>query len=136
MRHDIEEIYRIAKLGGVRSVEDYGGARSGAAIELEYQQLYSTLSEKADNIEQAEAKVLELWAKWEGRSFDGCIDYPDDFSVRDVDKELQNAFKAQGAAVGSSTFRKEIQKRIVRSVLPKAGDEVMDKICVEIEASA
>ncbi|WKZ33669.1 MAG: hypothetical protein QY316_04510 [Thermodesulfobacteriota bacterium] len=133
VRHDIEEIYRIAKLGGVKSAEDYGSVRSGVALELEYQQLYSTLSEKADNIEQAETRVLELWAKWEGRKFDGHIDYPDDFSVRDLDRELQNALKAQTALVGSETFMRELQKRIAHSVLPKAGEDVMSRIYEEIE---
>ncbi len=133
VRHDIDEIYRIAKLGGVKSAEEYGRVRSGVALELEYQQLYSTLSEKADNIEQAEARILELWAKWEGRKFDGHIDYPDDFSVRDLDRELQNAMMAQDAGVGSETFRREVQKRIAHSVLPKAGEEVISKIYDEIE---
>lgn len=134
VRHDIEEIYRIAKLGGVKAAEDYSSARSGVAIELEYQQLYSTLSEKADNLEQAETRVLELWAKWEGQSFGGYIDYPDDFSVRDLDRELQNAMKAQAAVIGSPTFRKELQKRIAGSVLPKAGEEVLCRIYEEIES--
>src|SRR3990172_7827771 len=136
VRHDIEEIYRIAKLGGVKAAEDHGSARSGVAIELEYQQLYSTLSEKADNLEQAESRVLELWARWEGSSFDGYIDYPDDFSVKDLDRELQNAMKAQEAAIGSPTFRKELQKRIALSVLPKAGEEVLCRICDEIDSGA
>ncbi len=136
VRHDIEEIYRIAKLGGVKAAEDSGSVRSGVAIELEYQQLYSTLSEKADNLEQAESRVLELWAKWENRPFDGCIDYPDDFSVKDLDRELQNAMKAQEAAIGSPTFKKELQKRIAGSVLPKAGDEVLCRIFKEIESGA
>ena len=136
VRHDIEEIYRIAKLGGVKAAEDHGSARSGVAIELEYQQLYSTLSEKADNLEQAESRVLELWARWEGSSFDGYIDYPDDFSVKDLDRELQNAMKAQEAAIGSPTFRKELQKRIALSVLPKAGEEVLCRIFEEIDSGA
>ncbi len=135
VRQDIEEIYRIAKMGGVRSVEDFSAPRSGAAIELEYQQLYSVLSEKADNLEHAETQILDLWAKWEGKTFDGRIDYPDDFSVTDLDRDLQNAVKAQAAIVESGTFKKELQKKIASSVLPKAAAETIKKIDAEIESS-
>ncbi|MBI5492013.1 MAG: phage portal protein [Deltaproteobacteria bacterium] len=133
VRHDIAEIYRIAKMGGIKASEDSGRARSAAAMELEYQQLYSTLSEKADNIEQAEAQVLRLWAKWEGKSFDGVIDYPDDFSVRDIDRDLKNAIQAQSAQVDSATFKKELQKKIAQSILPKLNDETKARISDEIE---
>ncbi|MBI5236007.1 MAG: phage portal protein [Deltaproteobacteria bacterium] len=136
VRQDICEIYRIAKLGGVKSVEEYSGARSGAAIELEYQQLYSVLSEKADNLEQAEANVCDLWARWEGGAFDGVIDYPDDFSVRDLDRELENAIKAQSANVESSTFKKELNKKIADAVLTKIDAETMARIKAEIEGQA
>lgn len=132
VQRDIEEIYRIAKLGGVKAAED-SAARSGVAIELEYQQLYSTLSEKADNLEQAEARVLELWARWEGRTFDGRIDYPDDFSVRDIDRDLRTVISARGAAVQSRTFDMELQKRIVRAALPKTDDGTLTRIIEEID---
>ena len=132
VRQDISEIYRIAKLGGVKSAEDSMSARSGAALEMEFQQLYSTLSEKADNIEQAEARILDLWARWEGKSFDGLIEYPDDFSVRDIDRDLKNAIDAQSARISSATFKKELQKKIATAVLPKLDESVRAKIFDEI----
>lgn len=136
VRQDIEEIYRIAKMGGVKSSEDFQGTKSGVALELEYQQLYSTLSEKADNLEQAEMKVLDLWARWEGKTFDGVIDYPDDFSVRDMDRDLQNAISAQSARVDSATFKKELQKKIAQAVLPKLDEGTRARINEEINTSA
>ncbi len=132
VRQDISEIYRIAKLGGVKSAEDSMSARSGAALEMEFQQLYSTLSEKADNIEQAEARILDLWARWEGKSFDGLIEYPDDFSVRDIDRDLKNAIEAQSARISSATFKKELQKKIATAVLPKLDEGVRARIFDEI----
>lgn len=132
VRQDISEIYRIAKLGGVKSAEDSMSARSGAALEMEFQQLYSTLSEKADNIEQAEARILDLWARWEGKSFDGLIEYPDDFSVRDIDRDLKNAIDAQSARISSATFKRELQKKIATAVLPKLDEGVRAKIFDEI----
>ncbi len=136
VRQDIAEIHRIAKLGGVRSAEDFSHTRSGIAIELEYQQLYATLAEKADNIEQAESAVLDLWARWSGGRFDGFIDYPDDFSVRDMARDLDNAMKAQSAVVDSKTFRKELQKKIAATVLPKMEESLKAVIRQEIEEGA
>jgi len=132
VRQDISEIYRIAKLGGVKSAEDSMSARSGAALELEFQQLYSTLSEKADNIEQAEARIFDLWARWEGKTFDGLIEYPDDFSVRDIDRDLKNAIEAQSARISSATFKRELQKKIATAVLPKLDEGVRARIFDEI----
>ena len=133
VKQDITEIHRIAKMGGVKSVEDFNVAKSGVALELEYQQLYAALSEKADNLEQAEMQVLELWAKWEDEEFDGVIDYPDDFSVKDIDRDLANAIKAQSVQVDSMTFQRELQKKIVGVVLPKLDETVQATIDSEID---
>ncbi|MFQ5441458.1 MAG: phage portal protein [Thermodesulfobacteriota bacterium] len=135
VKQDIAEIHRIAKMGGVKATEDFSGARSGVALELEYQQLYAALSEKADNIEQAETQILNIWAGWEGKVFDGVIDYPDDFSVRDITRELDNAIKAQAAGVNSPTFKKQIQKKIAGTVLPKLSVELRARIEDEIESA-
>ncbi|MBI5344775.1 MAG: phage portal protein [Deltaproteobacteria bacterium] len=133
VKQDIAEIYRIAKMGGVKAVEDSSAARSGVALELEYRQLYSTLSEKADNLEQAETQALDLWARWEGKVFDGAIDYPDDFSVRDIERDMEDAIKALSAEVSSMTFRKELEKKIAASFLPKLDEAVMARINAEID---
>ena len=76
VRQDITEIHRIAKMGGVKATEDFAAARSGVALELEYQQMHAVLAEKADNTEKAETEILKLWAKWQDKEFDGAIDYP------------------------------------------------------------
>lgn len=135
VKQDINEIHRIAKMGGVKATEDFAQARSGVAIELEYQQLHAVLSEKADNLEEAETRILELWARWQGKSFDGVIDYPDDFSVRDLDRDLERAIKAVGVEISSPTFKSELEKKVVASTLPKLSDEVRAKIDKEIEAA-
>jgi len=133
VKQDIGEIHRIAKMGGVRLAEDFRGARSGVAIELEYQQLYAVLSEKADNLEQAELGVLSLWSAWEGKSFDGLIDYPDDFSLKDLDGEISRLFKAMEAGIESATFRREAHKSVVGKVMPKLNPELKAQILKEID---
>ncbi|MBI5826699.1 MAG: hypothetical protein HZB22_03080, partial [Deltaproteobacteria bacterium] len=70
-----------------------------------------------------------------GTVFDGAIDYPDDFSVEDHERDLSNAIGAQSAAVDSVTFKKELQKKIASMVLPKLDKETMLLINAEIEKS-
>ncbi len=135
VKQDIKEIHRIAKMGGVKATEDFKQARSGVALELEYQQLHSILSEKADNLEQAENRILSLWGAWQGESFDGNIDYPDDFSVRELDRDIERAMTALGAGIESSTFRREVQKTIVNAVLPKIRKEVKEEMMGEIDGT-
>ncbi|MBI5888194.1 MAG: phage portal protein [Deltaproteobacteria bacterium] len=135
VRQDITEIHRIAKMGGVKASEDFTAVKSGVALELEYQQLYSALSEKADNLEHAEAQILRLWAAWEGKVFDGQIDYPDDFSARDIDRDIENAIKTLAARIDSLTFRRELQKKIASSALPKLDEALKTRINGEIDAS-
>ena len=132
VKQDIAEIFRIARMGGVKATEDFAKPRSGVALELEHQQLYAALSEKADNLEQAETRVMELWALWQGKTFDGTIDYPDDFSVKDVERDLDLALKARGAVAGSPTFDREVQKKIVSAVLPRLDMETRERINGEI----
>lgn len=136
VKQDVAEIHRMAKMGGVRGTELSGEARSGLAMELEYQQLHATLSEKADNIEEAESEVLKLWALWQGDIFDGSIDYPDDFSVRDLDRDLERAISAIELPISSLTLKREIEKRISRLALPKLDELTRLKIEQEIDSSA
>ncbi|MCK4846092.1 MAG: phage portal protein [Deltaproteobacteria bacterium] len=133
VRQDITEIHRIAKMGGVKSTEDYSQARSGVAIELEYQQLHSMLSEKADNIEQVESQLLNLFGMWQGVSFDGYVDYPDDFSVRELDRDIERAIKALSVGVESRTFKREVEKSIVGAVLTKLDGNKKREIDEEID---
>lgn len=133
VKQDINEIHRIAKMGGARSVEDFARAKSGVALELEYQQLYAVLSEKADNLEQAEHEVLSLWSAWEGKGFDGLVDYPDDFSLKDLDGEMKRLFDAMDADISSKTFRREAEKAVVAKVMPKLDAELKTQILKEID---
>jgi hypothetical protein len=133
IKQDVSEIYRIAKMGGVRATEDSHQARSGVAIELEHQQMHAVLAEKADNVEQAEYETLELWARWQGVAFDGTIDYPDDFSIKDLDRDLERAVRTLSVEMDSKTFKKELKKSIVEATLPKADEETKRLIFEEMQ---
>lgn len=120
-------------MGGVRAIEDSSSPQSGVALEIEYQQLHAALSEKADNLELTELKILTLWSMWEGKSFDGLIDYPNDFTVQSVEKDLSSALKVRELPVNSERFNKELQKKVVRLIMPKLSGDAREAIFKEIE---
>ena len=122
-------------MGGSRVVEKGVQPWSGTALSLENQSLYAVLSEKADNVEEAEYLIFELWAKWENLEFDGVIDYPDDFSVDALAVDIQNALMILGAPMQSEIFKKELQKKLAVAVLPKLSEQTKEAINNEIDAA-
>jgi hypothetical protein len=58
-------------------------------METEFQLLNARLSEKADNLELAEEQMWRLWCEYMGYTWDGCIDYPGSFNMRDTSKEIE-----------------------------------------------
>ena len=69
---------------------------------------------------------------WQGKSFDGEINYPDSFNLRDYASDLQYLQAAKASGVRSSTFQKEIDKQIVSAVIDD--DAVISTINDEITA--
>jgi len=131
---NIEEIFRIAKLRSIRTT-DSKQPRSGIALDIENQQRDSALASKADNMEAAEIRILKLYGIWEGTTFEGVIDYPDDFSIRDLDRSMDNAIKALSVSIPSITYTKEVYKDIVRGTLPKITKDVRNQIYTEVESN-
>jgi len=96
IKHTIESIDKMANTGAVRATESR--TLSGVAMETEFQLLNARLSEKADNLELAEEQMWTLWAEYMGYMWDGEIDYPGSFNVRDTQAEIDNLVKVKSAA--------------------------------------
>jgi hypothetical protein len=96
IKHVESAIDKMANTGSVRSTESR--RMSGVAQEQEFQLLNAKLSEKADNIELAEEHIWELWCLYQGLTWDGKVEYPDSFNIRDVDSEVERLVKARTAA--------------------------------------
>ena len=135
IKQDITEIHRIARMGGIRMTEDSKSPRSGISREYDHLQLYALLNEKAENAEHAEMEILNIWALWQGKEFDGKIDYPNEFSVKDLDNDINNIIQELTIDVGSPTFTKAVKRKTISVVLPKESDDVKATIVKEIEAA-
>jgi len=92
VKSKIEAIDRMAFLGSMRAIETR--AMSGVALQTEMLQLDVKLNEKARNLELAEEQIWRLFARWMNMTFDGEIEYPSQFQVRDKNFEMDLLKKA------------------------------------------
>ena len=126
----VDAINRITHMGAVRGTEKT--VNSGIAIQTEFQLLNARLSEKADYLQNTEEQIFDLYAKWQGTTFDGEIFYPESFDLRDFSADLQFLQQAKASGVISDTFIKEVDKQIARAVVDD--DEKIANIDAEIDA--
>jgi hypothetical protein len=76
----------MANTGTVRATE--AKMMSGVAREVEFQLLNARLSEQASNIELAEEQLWQLYAAYQMSTWDGEIEYPSSFAIRDTQNDL------------------------------------------------
>jgi hypothetical protein len=102
-RHKVEGIDRMASIGSVRT--NQSRTLSGVAMETEFQMLNAKLSEKADSLELGEEQIWRLWALYQGKAWDGEVEYPDSFSIQDNTREFQQLQIAKATATDPVVFR-------------------------------
>lgn len=83
----VENIDKMANTGAVRSTQT--STLSGVAMETEFQLLNARLSEKADNLELSEEQLWKLFAYYQGYAWEGVIDYPNTFGIKDVANDIK-----------------------------------------------
>jgi len=131
INNKVDSINRIAHTGAVRTQKT--GITSGVALQTEFELLNARLSEKADNLQIAEEQLFKLYAIFQNVTFDGEINYPDSFNIRDYAADLVYFQQAKSLNIGSSTFSKEVDKEIARAVIDD--DTKLNEIFEEIEQS-
>jgi len=127
-----DEVYRLAKLGGGLGLVQPQKVPSGIAQAFEFNETNRTLAEHADEIEMAENQIHRIWHAWLGIEWQGTVDYPDDFSVESFADELDIVLKAK-QTIRSPTFKREVEKRLVRKMLRNASPLLNQFISAEIE---
>ena len=129
INNKVASINRIAHTGAVRTQKT--GITSGVALQTEFELLNARLSEKADNLQIAEEQLFKLYAIFQNVTFDGEINYPDSFNIRDYAADLVYFQQAKSLNIGSSTFSKEVDKEIARAVIDD--DSKLNEIFEEID---
>ena len=132
INNKVNSINRIAHTGAVRTQKT--GITSGVALQTEFELLNARLSEKADNLQIAEEQLFRLYALFQNATFDGEINYPDSFNIRDYASDLMYFQQAKALNIGSSTFAKEVDKEIARAVIDD--DNKLNEIFDEIDQAS
>ena len=132
IKEKVSAIDRISHLGAVRTIRET--PTSGIALRTEFNMLNSKLSEQADLLLLAEEQVWDLYADWQDMVFDGDIEYPNNFDIRDYAGDLDFFQKAKLASVNSETFNKEVDKLIAGAVVQD--EEVLNEINTQIDEQA
>jgi len=132
IENKVSSINRIAHIGAIRTTKS--GISSGVALQTEFELLNARLSEKADNLEIAEEQLFRLYAMFQDTDFDGEINYPDSFNIRDYATDLLFYQQAKAINVQSPTLNKEIDKEIARAVVDD--DEKLNNIFDEIDSNS
>ena len=86
IEHVTAIIDKMANTGSIRATESR--RMSGVAQEQEFQLLNAKLSEKADNLELCEEQIWQWYAFYQGTVWDGEIEYPSSFAIRDTYNEI------------------------------------------------
>jgi hypothetical protein len=102
-------------------------------METEFQLLNAKLSEKADNMELAEEQIWRLFGEYQGRDWQGEIDYPSSFSIRDTQREFAQLAQAKSAATDPRVLQ-VIDHEIIE-LLGEDADLIMPEMVTLIDGS-
>ncbi len=130
IQNKVDAIDRITHMGSVRATGSQ--IASGIALQTEFQLLNARLSEKADYLENSEEQIWALFARWQDKEWDGKVNYPYTFDIRDWANDLQYLQMAKASGIKSETFNKEIDKQIAETVIDD--NETIKTINDEIDA--
>jgi len=131
----VAEIYRATNAGGLTATETSKAAKSGMALQAEFQFLNANIVRKAVNLEKAENNILRLWLKWMNLDRlipDAHYERPRNYDVQNLAQDLENMMTAK-TIVPSVTFKQEMSKNTARAMLPGAEDALLQEIDGEIE---
>lgn len=124
IEHVTGVIDKIANTGSIRSTESR--RMSAVAQEQEFQLLNARLSEKADCLELTEEQIWQWYAYYQGYTWDGEIDYPGSFAIRDTHNEIEALVKAKQAATDPRVL--QIIDHELIELLGEEGDMIIPEI--------
>lgn len=127
----IKEIYRMASLQLVTGVNQYNV--SGLAKEWDNQQLFQTISELSQGLQEAEVKIGNVFSKYMGEDMSNfTVIYNNQFGIVDTTETLTNATTALTMNI-CEPYNVEMKKQIIRSTLKDADSDVVNDIIKDLD---
>jgi len=118
----VESIDRMASLGGIRSVESR--RLSGIGLQTEFQMLNARLADFAANLEHAEEQIWRLWALYQGKVWDGEIEYPRTFSIADKANDITMLKMAKDSNPTDPMLNDKIEKMMLETITESSYEDV------------
>lgn len=128
----IEEIYRMADRAGVTGVQSQ---QSGIAKEWDNKTMMQSLSDFAQNCEEAEQQIAAIFGNYIGKELGVNVQYSRNFGVVDVTAELDKVTDALSWAIGGK-FDVEIKKKAAKMLLSDLNDEQIQDVVNDIDQQA
>lgn len=135
----INEIYHTIGMAGERTKQDNAVGidnSSGVAKAYDFERMNSLLTSKADSLENAENRLVELVELWNGRKApdpaEELVQYPDTFDVRSLFDEFTIS-KSLLDVSAPDMVRQEQMKQVVDKLFPRLEKELRDKMIEQIE---
>jgi len=127
----VKEIYRMAMLTHVTGVQEQ---KSGVAKAWDFEQTNTALADFAINCEGAEIEMASVFSLWVKQDLEYQCKYSDDYSIQDVEKELQEVALALDLQIGGM-FDVEVKKKAVAVYLQDIPTEDYDAVIEDIAST-
>lgn len=124
-------IDKIANTGAIRSTESR--RLSGVAQEQEFQMLNAKLSDKANGMELAEEQMWQMWSSYQNINYDGVIEYPHSFNLRDAQREMEMIMNATTLNIPSQKLKREMSITVAELIVDD--ESKLDEIRIELESA-
>ena len=128
----VQAFLRSTHLGAVMAERGFS-AKSGIALQTEFEMLNTRLGDKAAKMEQAEWNVWQLFWAWSGLDADPefNVEYKKTFDLRDEHADVALYSKALSMGIESPEYIKQVQKQIAKVVITDG--DALDDILNEID---
>lgn len=120
----VQEMYRMAGLSFVTGTKT---DISGVSKQWDFERLNQQLADFAQNIQQAEIDVIDILGRYLHQTIDYTASYPNDFNIKDVKYELENAQALLDLNL-SDELRVEVLKSVLTTCYPDLPSERFDEI--------
>jgi len=124
IQRKVDSIDRMASLGGIRSIESR--RLSGIGLQTEFQMLNAKLADFAHNLEHAEEQIWRLWALYQGKVWDGEVEYPRTFSIADKANDIAMLKMAKDSNPTDPMLNDKIEKMMLESITEMPYEEVKE----------
>lgn len=129
----INEIYHTIGAAGERTKQDNSVGidnSSGVAKAYDFERLNSLLKSKAEGLEYAENKLLEMVAGYTGKTINSdepLVKYPEDFDIRSLYDEFDVAERLM-LIEAPDEIRQEQMKAIVEKLFPRVKKDLKARL--------